>query len=155
MHRSLLLLLAISTLSATAWDHFQFDITLFCNFQDRAKYNLKIEWYEVDSVFSGEDRITTPQLLEPNTGRFSFSMPGAMNGDEALSNGYKPKAYISHDCTDDGKRVDLDLTVVKLCNTENTCHYRIIQDITNRSGSAEIEASGFKEGDMSPFPDFP
>ncbi|CAO4374958.1 unnamed protein product [Caenorhabditis nigoni] len=155
MHQASCILFLLALPIASAWDHFQFDVTLFCNYYNRTKYNLKIEWWEYDSVLSGEDQITQAKVFKPNTGRYSFTMAGAMDGDEWLSKGYKPRAYISHDCTADQKRVDLDLTVLKLCAPPNTCHYRIIQDITNRSGSEEIEHNGFKENDMSPFPDYP
>ncbi|CAP25145.4 Protein CBG04447 [Caenorhabditis briggsae] len=34
------------------------------------------------------------------------------------------------------------------------CHYRIIYDITDKSGSHYINADGFRQGQYIPFPDF-
>ncbi|EGT50650.1 hypothetical protein CAEBREN_14458 [Caenorhabditis brenneri] len=137
-----------------SWDHFQFDVTFFCNVLDRTEYLLKIEWYEKDSSFSKDDLLTDQKLYRPNVGRLSFTQPGAMDGDEMNSSGYEPVAYISHDCTNDKKRVDLVLSITTLCPIGNGCHYRIIKDITNVWGKESVEADDFKQ-DMGPFPGFP
>ncbi|CAP25149.2 Protein CBG04452 [Caenorhabditis briggsae] len=82
-------------------------------------------------------------------------MAGAMNGDEIFSAGYKPVAYISHDCTSDRKRVDLVLTLTRLCEIGHTCHYRIITDITNKWGREDLAPTDFHHDNMDQFPDFP
>uniref|UniRef100_A0A1I7UNH8 Conserved secreted protein n=1 Tax=Caenorhabditis tropicalis TaxID=1561998 RepID=A0A1I7UNH8_9PELO len=159
----LLLLVSLPSLAARKaareaareeWNHFQFDITFFCNFEDRRDYDLKIQWWESDTS-SGYDELTKPSVIRPSVGRYSFSMVGAMNGDEILSDGYHPVAYMSHDCTSDRKRVDFVLDITTLCVIGQTCHYRIIHDLTNVWGKEKMEASNYKAGNLDDFPDFP
>ncbi|ULT97030.1 hypothetical protein L3Y34_005089 [Caenorhabditis briggsae] len=152
IHCVFLLLVFFSTVQS--WDHFQFDITFLCELNDRTKYNVKIEWWEKDTMSAGQ-LLTKPFLTQPNTGRYSFTMAGAMNGDEIFSAGYKPVAYISHDCTSDRKRVDLVLTLTRLCEIGHTCHYRIITDITNKWGREDLAPTDFHHDNMDQFPDFP
>ncbi|KAF1758504.1 hypothetical protein GCK72_014962 [Caenorhabditis remanei] len=151
--RLFLILFALPA-GSLGWDHFQFDTTLFCNYNDRPFYDLKIEWWEQDTLSAGE-KISNAKILQADTGRFSFTMEGAMNGDEMFSAGYRPVAYISHDCTDDGKRVDLVLSLTTLCEVGHTCHYRVIKDITNTWGKEDMKPAGFLHDNMDPFPDFP
>ncbi|CAI2351129.1 unnamed protein product [Caenorhabditis sp. 36 PRJEB53466] len=148
-----LLLFVLLLIGISAWDHFEFDITVFCNLPDRENYKMLIEWYEAD-FFAGEEQLTQPMILNPRIGKFSFSMNGAMDGDEVFSSGYSPRAYIIHDCTSDRKEVKLRLTITTLCEIGTTCHYRIIRDLTNDWGIYEAEANALKH-EMTPFPDFP
>ncbi|CCD63293.2 TransThyretin-Related family domain [Caenorhabditis elegans] len=137
-----------------AWDHFQFDITVFCELNNIQDYNLKIEWVEVDSL-NGQDQLSQPKILILGPGRQSFSQDGALNGDEMFSAGYKPRALISHDCTSDRKPVDLQLTVKRLCEIGHLCHYRIITDLTNHWGKEDIEPANFIHDNIDQFSDFP
>ncbi|CAI2351128.1 unnamed protein product [Caenorhabditis sp. 36 PRJEB53466] len=153
MLRSLLIFVILSAAVTAKWDHFEFDVTVFCHFSDRDVYNMVIYWDEVDR-WSRDEHITQTQSLQPRMGKFSFSQNGAMNGDQILSSGYQPKAVISHDCTSDRKEVDLEVVLTTLCTPGDTCHYRFIKDLTNQWGVIKTAADDFKV-DMSPFPDFP
>uniref|UniRef100_A0A1I7UNI2 Uncharacterized protein n=1 Tax=Caenorhabditis tropicalis TaxID=1561998 RepID=A0A1I7UNI2_9PELO len=135
------------------YDHFQFDITLFCNERDRKEYNLVIEWRESDTL-PGKEQISRSKYFNASTGNFSFTMDGAMDGDEIGSAGYRPVAYITHDCERELQEVELALYVDTLCDIGRSCHYRIIEDITNRKGTDYITAKALKLDDWTPFPDF-
>ncbi|CAB54292.2 TransThyretin-Related family domain [Caenorhabditis elegans] len=138
----------------TKWDPFVFDITVYCNDKTRDTYNLLIEWWE-DDTMPGMEQITRPQFYHPKPGNFSFRMEGAMDGDESFSDGHKPVAYITHDCHKKAQQVELVLTVNTLCKTENSCHYRIIQDISGAQGEKNIQADALVVGgNFTSFPDF-
>ncbi|CAL2041246.1 unnamed protein product [Caenorhabditis brenneri] len=156
MLRLLLSLLALFSIVSTIeekWDHFQFDITLFCNEAFRKEYNLAIEWWE-DDTLPGKEQITRTKIFRAPTGNFSFTMEGAMDGDEPKSDGYKAVAYITHDCERWAEQRDLTFTVEPLCPIGGSCYYRIYEDITSRQGDHYIHAKGLKMNDLTPFPDF-
>ncbi|ULT97025.1 hypothetical protein L5515_012178 [Caenorhabditis briggsae] len=78
-----------------------------------------------------------------------------MNGDEPWSNGYAPYAVITHDCNKYGRPTELEWKLLNRCSVgQKFCHYRIIYDITDKSGSHYINADGFRQGQYIPFPDF-
>ncbi|CAP25147.1 Protein CBG04450 [Caenorhabditis briggsae] len=143
------------------YDHFQFDLTFICRNRDRAEYNLVIEWWEWDLltwnplVNWGDEKVTKTKFVRARAGTYSFSMDGAMDGDEPWSRGYAVYAEITHDCEQHGRTTNLELKINNRCTVEQKlCHYRIIYDITDKSGSEWINANGLREGPYIPFPDF-
>ncbi|KAF1766369.1 hypothetical protein GCK72_006326 [Caenorhabditis remanei] len=139
-------------IGASARDHLKFDTTIICNVEENDTYNLTIGWYEVD--FFGADNMIDPVHYTPNTGNFSFTLSGIQQGDEAFSEGYKPRAVIHHNCFDNEEKHRLTLTVDRICEMEHDCHYRIINNITNKKGDFNIKPANFTYDDYSPFPDF-
>ncbi|PIC35767.1 hypothetical protein B9Z55_015018 [Caenorhabditis nigoni] len=136
------------------YEHFQFDLTITCSIPGRSEFNMFIEWWESD-VFVSDEQITKLKYVRAPTGSYSFSIYGAMNGDEPWSNGYAPYAVITHDCNKYGRPTELEWTLLNRCSVgQKFCHYRIIYDITDKSGSHYIHANGFRQGKYIPFQDF-
>ncbi|KAF1758498.1 hypothetical protein GCK72_014956 [Caenorhabditis remanei] len=157
MLRFLLLLFSLFSFGSTIddpWDHFEFAITFHCYDKGRSEYNLVIEWWEDDALPKME-QITQSKFIRAKTGNFSFSMAGAMDGDEPWSNGYSPVAYITHDCERYAQPIELEMHVNTQCKVgQKSCYYRIIQDITSQEGKKYVNADALKMGDLTPFPDF-
>ncbi|CAI2320288.1 unnamed protein product [Caenorhabditis sp. 36 PRJEB53466] len=141
---------AFGSAAPTQVDQLKFSLKFSCIQPDRTAFDYRIYVYDHDVISPNDFLISTTGTASPGTNNTLVVLVAQQDGDESLSDGYKPYYEIWHTCTSDAKDVRLILISDGVC-PEKICHFGEYIDLSDNWGNYHTHSQ--IKHDLEPFPE--